>query len=78
VSESDGSIEEGQYVLWGHEHLFGRSNISGFQDSDAKIIFNGVSASIGTLGSNPAAHDAAIALPYMHCTKSSDVAFPTR
>ena len=78
VAESDGSIEEGQYVLWGHEHLYGRSTISGFQDTDAQKIFSGVQASIGTLGSNPAANDAAIALTYMHCTKSSDVAYPTR
>jgi hypothetical protein len=78
VFESDGAIEEGQYVLWGHEHLYGRNGISGYQDTDAQIIFNGITASIATLGSNPAAHDAAIALPFMHCTKSSDVAFPTR
>jgi len=78
VMESDGAIEEGQYQLWGHEHEFGRSDISGFQDTVGQKLFAGVQTSIGTNGSNPAAHSPGIALTYMHCTKSSDTAYPTR
>ena len=78
VAESDGAIEEGQYVLWGHEHLFGRNGITGYQDTIGQKVFSGVQASIASNGSNPAANDASISLNYMHCTKSSDVAYPTR
>lgn len=78
VAESDGAIEEGQYQLWGHEHVLGRSNISGFQDTVGGKLFTGVQTSIGSNGSVPTAHSPGIALGYMHCTKSSDVAYPTR
>jgi hypothetical protein len=78
VAESDGAIEEGQYQLWGHEHVLGRSNISGYQDTVGGKLFTGVQTAIGTSGSNPAAHSPGIALNYMHCTKSSDTAYPTR
>jgi hypothetical protein len=78
VAESDGAVEEGQYVLWGHEHLFGSHNISGYQNTVGGKVFSGIQSSISTLGSNPAAHDAGISLTFMHCDKSSDVAYPTR
>ena len=80
VLESNGAIEEGQYAFWGHEHLFGKNGISGFQDTVGGKVFTGVQNSLNTLalGSVPANHDAAIALQYMHCDKSSDVAFPAR
>jgi hypothetical protein len=78
VLESDGAIEEGQYAFWGHEHLFGKHNISGFQDTVGAKIFSGVQTAIGTAGSVPSAHSPGIALQYMHCDKSSDVAYPAR
>ena len=78
VFETDGAIEEGQYAFWGHEHVFGKHNISGFQDTVGGKLFTGVQTALGTSGSNPAAHSAGIALQYMHCDKSSDVAYPTR
>lgn len=78
VPESDGAIEEGEYSFWGHEHLYGRHGISGYQDTDAQVIFSGVQASLGSLGSDPTAHSPGISLTYMHCDKASDVAFPTR
>ena len=78
VLESDGAIEEGQYYAWGHEHLYGRNGISGYQDTDAQVIFSGIQTSLGTSGSVAANHDAAIALTYMHCDKASDVAYPVR
>ena len=78
VMESDGAIEEGQYQLWGHEHEFGRSNISGYQNTVGQKLFAGIQTSIGSNGSVPSAHSPGIALGYMHCTKSSDTAFPTR
>jgi hypothetical protein len=78
VFPSDGTIEEGSYYFWGHEHLFGKYQISGFQDTTGNAIFAGVQAQIGTAGSDPAAHSGGIALEYMHCDKASDVAFPAR
>lgn len=78
VLESDGAIEEGQYAFWGHEHLFGKHNISGFQDTVGAKLFTGVQTALGTSGSVPSAHSPGIALQYMHCDKSSDVAFPAR
>lgn len=78
VMESDGAIEEGQYQLWGNEHVFGRNGISGYQDTVGGKLFTGIKTSIGTNGSNPAAHSASIALTYMHCDKTSDTAYPTR
>jgi hypothetical protein len=78
VIESDGAVEEGQYAFWGHEHLFGKHNISGFQDTVGTKIFNGVKTTLGTAGSDPTAHSPGIALQYMHCDKSSDVAYPAR
>ena len=78
VMESDGAIEEGQYQLWGHEHLFGRSDISGYQDTVGNKLFTGIQTAIGTNGSDPAAHSPGIALTYMHCDKQSDTAYPTR
>lgn len=80
VMESNGSIEEGQYSFWGHEHLYGKNGISGYQDSVGQIIFNAVqnTLTLGGFGSNPANHDPGIALANMHASKVSDVAFPTR
>jgi hypothetical protein len=80
VLESNGSIEEGQYAMWGHEHLYGKNGISGIQNTVGQALFNGVVNSLNTLalGSVPGNHDAGIALQYMHADKSSDVAFPTR
>ena len=76
--ETDGAVEEGQYPFWGHEHLFGKHNISGFQDTVGGKLFTGVQTALGTAGSVPGAHSPGIALQYMHADKSSDVAFPTR
>jgi hypothetical protein len=78
VFETDGAVEEGQYAFWGHEHVFGKHNISGFQDTVGTKLFTGIQTTLGTAGSNPAAHSPGIALQYMHCDKSSDVAYPTR
>lgn len=82
VLESNGAIEEGQYWFWGHEHLYGKNGISGIQNTVGTALFNAVqktiSSTVQALGSVPGNHDAAIALEYMHASKSSDVAFPTR
>ncbi|HZT23246.1 MAG TPA: hypothetical protein VFB55_10085 [Verrucomicrobiae bacterium] len=80
VFESNQAIEEGRYSFWGHEHLYGKYGISGFQDTVGQKIFTGVQTMLQTsgMGSIPGNHDPAIALTYMHCDKASDVAFPTR
>jgi hypothetical protein len=80
VMESDGAIEEGQYAFWGHEHLFGKFGINGYQDQVGGLIFNAVQAQLANsgAGSNPAAHSSGIALTYMHCDKATDVSYPVR
>jgi hypothetical protein len=80
TAESDGAIAEGRYSFWGHEHVFGKQNISGFLDTVGGKLHDGIIANLETAGagSNPAAHSGAIAVKYMHCDKASDVAFPTR
>ncbi|MDE3067130.1 MAG: hypothetical protein KGJ60_06210 [Verrucomicrobiota bacterium] len=79
VMESDGAIENGQYSFWGHEHLYGKYGISGYQFTAGNNIFNGVQsylANVNKWGSDPTAHDPGIAYKYMNCVKSSDVAYP--
>ena len=78
VFANDGTIEEGSYYFWGHEHLYGKHNISGFQDTAGTKIFSGIVTTLGTAGSDPTAHSPGIALQYMHCDKASDVAYPAR
>ncbi|HEU6447312.1 MAG TPA: hypothetical protein VFV23_02600 [Verrucomicrobiae bacterium] len=80
VQESNGSIEEGQYSFWGHEHLYGKYQIAGIQNTVGQAVFNAVSKNLDLqgYGSVPANHDGGIALKYMHCSKSTDVAYPTR
>lgn len=79
VLESNGSIEQGQYSFWGHEHLYGKENISGFQAADGQVLFNAVQNTLTSLayGSIATNHDPGIALKYMQASKASDVAFPT-
>jgi hypothetical protein len=79
VLESDGAVEEGQYSFWGHEHLFGRHGISGYQDTVGGKIYNAVKGqlTLTSAGGTPTAHSTGIALSYMNCTKNSDVAYPT-
>ncbi len=80
VMESDGAIEEGQYAFWGHEHLFGKAGISGYQDTVGSLLFSAVQAQLTSsgAGANPAAHSSGIALSYMHCDKATDVSYPVR
>lgn len=78
VLESNGAIMEGQYYFWGYEHLFGKYGISGYQDTVGQLIQNAVIYNANATAPVPANHDGAIGLNYMHCTKTSDVAFPTR
>lgn len=78
VMESNGAIIEGQYYFWGYEHLFGRHNISGYQDAVGNLIENAVIYNANVTAPVLANHDGAIGLQFMHCTKASDVAFPAR
>lgn len=76
VMESDGAIEEGQYSMWGNEHLYGANGISGYK-LDFGVAFRSlVASSLG--GSDPAAHSGGINLSYMHASKETDLAAPTR
>lgn len=79
VFESNGAIESGEYSYWGYENCYGRNNIvsGSYQDTDAKKIASGVVATVGTLGSVAANHDAGINTTYMNATKLNDFAYPT-
>jgi len=79
VLESDGAVEEGQYSFWGHEHLYGRNGISGYQNTVGGKIFTAIQGqlTLTASGATPTAHSTGIALGYMNCTKNSDVAYPT-
>lgn len=78
VLESNGAIIEGQYYFWGYEHLFGRSNISGYQDQVGNLVQKAVTYNLNATAPVLTAHDSGIGLSYMHCSKSSDVTFPVR
>ncbi len=75
---SNGAIENGQWWYWGHEHLLGKFQISGTQDTVGTKIFAGVQKTLQNLnlGADPNGHDAAIQNSLMNVTKSSDTAFP--
>jgi hypothetical protein len=78
VFSSDGTIENGTFSFWGHEHLYGRSNIAGSAaDTVGTKIASGLQAQLSTAGSNPAAHDGGIGFSFMNCDKSTDFSFPT-
>jgi hypothetical protein len=78
IMASNGPITEGQYYFWGNEHLYGKRNISGFQDTVGQKLLAGVKTVIGTSGSDPAGNSPGIAVDAMHAEKVSDTAFPTR
>lgn len=80
VSESNGTVENGTYSLWGHEHLYGQPGIS--VTSPAYNVGTNLAAIIPTKlgGSSSTANDTGIATKYMHCDKGngSDTAIPAR
>ena len=75
---SNGTIENGQWWYWGHEHLLGKRGISGTQDTVGNAIFNGIQQTLVSAGygTNSLAHDPAIPLGLMNVTKDSDTGFP--
>ena len=76
---NNNNIENGQWWYWGHEHLYGKFQISGTQDTVGNVLLNAISSKIisQNLGVAPGGHDAAIPYSLMFVTKSSDVAFPS-
>ncbi len=76
--ESNGAIIEGRYSFWGHEHLLGKANIGGYQDTVGTKLHNAFVTSVNTTAPVLANHDPVIGFSFMHCDKASDVAFPTR
>lgn len=79
VMESNEAIENGSFWYWGHEHLYGKHNISGIQDTVGNTLFQAVKLTMASLGygSNPAGHDPGLSYNYMNVIKTSDTAFPT-
>ncbi|HKW30070.1 MAG TPA: hypothetical protein VJT54_12090 [Verrucomicrobiae bacterium] len=79
IMSNNNNIENGQWWYWGHEHLYGKFQISGIQDTVGNVLLNAVSSKIisQNLGVAPGGHDAAIPYSLMFVTKSSDVSFPS-
>ena len=77
VLESNGAIENGSFWYWGHEHLYGKYQISGIQNTVGGILFQAVSKTVqATYGLSPGAHDPGLPYSVMQVTKDSDVSFP--
>jgi hypothetical protein len=78
IPSNNGTIENGQYWYWGHEHLLGKYQISGTPLTVGNLLFNGVvkTTQSQNLGASPGGHDAAIQNALMNVHKKSDVAFP--
>ena len=78
VMSSDGKFENGEFSYWGHEHLYGRSNIAGsFADTVGGKIASGVQGQLVTVGGTASAHDAGIGFGFMNCDKATDFSVPT-
>lgn len=73
------NIENGQWWLWGHEHLYGRNGISGDALTAGNALYAAVVATVANqnYGVAPGGHDPGIEVGLMHVVKGSDVAFPT-
>jgi len=84
VFSDNATIENGSWWYWGHEHLYGKYQISGIQDTVGNVLFSSVVYTLenspssfgGTYGSNPLGHDPGIPYSLMNCHKVSDVSFP--
>jgi len=77
VMSSDGTIENGTFSYWGHEHLYGRSNVAGTAaDTVGGKIAAGVQSQLSTVGGTAANHDAGIGVGFMNCVKSTDFSTP--
>jgi hypothetical protein len=78
--ENNGTVENGTYSFWGHEHLYGQPGIS--VTSAAYNVGTNLAVIIPTKlgGANPALNDTGIAKQYMHCDKGngSDTGIPAR
>lgn len=79
VLSSNGSIENGQWWYWGHEHLYGRFQISGTALTVGNLLFHAVQKTVANqgFGNSPGGHDPGIQMGLMNVTKGSDVAYPT-
>ena len=76
---NNNNIENGQWWYWGHEHLYGKFQISGIQDTVGNVLLNAITSKIisQNFGVAPGGHDPAIPYSLMFVSKSSDVAFPS-
>lgn len=79
VFSSNGSIENGSWWYWGHEHLYGKNGITGIQDTAGNALFSAVAGQLAkqNFGAVAGGHDPAIPYGLMNVTKPSDTAFPT-
>jgi hypothetical protein len=79
VPSNNGTIENGQWWYWGHEHLYGRFGINSTALTVGNLVFKGVQKTVAVqnFGVDPAGHDAGIQVGLMNVTKGSDVAFPS-
>ncbi|MBU6411292.1 MAG: hypothetical protein KGR98_12980 [Verrucomicrobia bacterium] len=79
VFSNNQNIENGAWWFWGHEHLYGKYQISGIQDLVGHVLFNGVSKTIdtGSFGTVAGGHDPGIPYTLMNVVKASDTSFPS-
>ncbi len=78
VPSNNGTIENGQWWYWGHEHLLGKYQISGTPLTVGNLLYQ---AGVLTLqsqnfGAVPGGHDPAIQNSLMHVHKNGDTGFP--
>lgn len=73
VLESDNAIAQGQYSLWGYEHLYGSRNAD---VSLGNELYTAIENKIANIGNGDGEHSVVLSLQYMECTKGSDWAYP--
>ncbi|HEY1661130.1 MAG TPA: hypothetical protein VGI03_01815 [Verrucomicrobiae bacterium] len=75
---NNGNIETGPWWFWGHEHLYGKFQISGIQNTVGSLLYTAVSKTLVnlTFGVDPNGHDLGIPYTLMHVHKTSDTSFP--
>lgn len=78
VFSNNQNIENGSWWYWGHEHLYGKYQISGTPLTVGGILYNSVVKTMQTqgYGVTPGGHDPGVQLSLMNVHKNSDVAFP--
>ncbi|MGH7992447.1 MAG: hypothetical protein ACREDQ_02950 [Limisphaerales bacterium] len=78
VPSNNGTIENGQWWYWGHEHLLGKYQIAGTALTMGNQLVQATALTLQSLnyGATSGGHDPAILSSYMHVHKNGDTGFP--